>query len=642
MRLLKFLPAIIGFAILCLNLVSCKKSETTDDETTTTETTTTYGTIVTNAKDTTVANAVLITYANNVATVTNPYASSGVSIANANGMVTITSSIQSTEVNYVVSGSTTSGAIKIYSDYKFGLVLNGADIISKDGPAINIQSGKKATVTLVGATNNRLIDGTTYTASGTEDMKGTLFSNGQLIFTGNGRLIVKGNYKHAICSDDYVDVKSGTITVTGAVSDGIHANDYFTMEGGSLNITSAGDGIEAEEGYVQTTAGTIIISSVDDGISASYEGTDISIDPSVKINGGTITITTTGEKGMGIKSEGATTINTTDVVKITVSGKGAKGLISGKDFTITNANLNINTSGDAFYDTTDKDISSASGIKSGGNFKMDKGTVTIASSGSGGKGINADGTLIINDGTITVTTSGGVFTYGSEDTSAKAIKSDGDLTINGGNISVKTTGKDAEGIESKTILTINGGTIVSLAYDDGLNASKQIVINGGNIYCYSTTNDGIDSNGTMTITGGLIISSGTTAPEEGFDCDNNTFKITGGTLIGVGGATSTPTTSVTTQRAVILSTTATADQIVHVESSTGLEIFTFKVPRAYSKMTMLFSMPGLVANTSYSVYTGGSLTGGTNFYGLYTGSTYTKASTATNFTTSSILTNVSK
>lgn len=83
------------------------------------------------------------------------------------------------------------------------MVLNGADIISPDGPAINIQSGKKATIMLVGETNNRLIDASTYTASGTEDMKGTFFSNGKLIFTGNGRLIVKGNYKHAIFSDDF-------------------------------------------------------------------------------------------------------------------------------------------------------------------------------------------------------------------------------------------------------------------------------------------------------------------------------------------------------------------------------------------------------------------------------------------------------
>ena len=79
---------------------------------------------------------------------------------------------------------------------------------------------------------------------------------------------------------------------------------------------------------------------------------------------------------------------------------------------------------------------------------------------------------------------------------------------------------------------MNGGDVSVYSYDDCMNASKSIVINGGNIYCYSSGNDGVDSNGTLTITGGTIVSIGTTSPEEGFDCDQNTFKITGGTILG--------------------------------------------------------------------------------------------------------------
>ncbi len=60
--------------------------------------------------------------------------------------------------------------------------------------------------------------------------------------------------------------------------------------------------------------------------------------------------------------------------------------------------------------------------------------------------------------------------------------------------------------------------IAALCYDDCMNASNSIVINGGSIYCYSSGNDGIDSNGTLTITGGVVIASGTTSPEDGFDC----------------------------------------------------------------------------------------------------------------------------
>ncbi|MCZ4223662.1 carbohydrate-binding domain-containing protein [Pedobacter rhodius] len=644
MKSSKYITRFVFAIAFVSTILSCKKSS----EETATTTTETYAVIETNTKDTTLTNAVLIKYANNVATVTNPFSGNGVTITNSNGVVTVTSTIPGTEVNYVISGVTTNGSVKIYSDYKFGLVLNGADIISKDGPAINIQSGQKATVILVGETNNRLIDAATYTASGTEDMKGTFFSNGQLMITGNGRLIVKGNYKHAICSNDNVDIKGGNIAITGAVSDGIHTNNYFQMEGGSLSITlsadGSGDGIEAETGYIQLDKGVLNISTtVNNGLLASYKGTNSTIDPSVKINGGTITITTTGEKAIGVKSEGSILLNSTDGVKISVSGNGAKGFNSGKDLTITNANVNVTTTGDAFYDTTDKGISSAIGIKTGGNFRMDKGTIAITSSGIGGKGISSDGTFVINDGTVTVSTSGAKFTYGSDNITSKAVKSTGNLTVNGGTVNVRTSGTEAEGIGSDASLTINGGTIECVATHNGLSAINQIVINGGNIYSYSGTNDGMNSNGTITITGGLIVASGSTVPEGGFDCGNNTFKITGGTLIGIGGTTSNPTANATTQNTVVFSSTAATDELIHIETSLGADVFTFKVPRAYaSKMTLLFSMPTLSPNTAYTIYRGGSVAGGTNFHGLFTGSTYTKGTISTTFTTSSILTSISK
>ena len=83
--------------------------------------------------------------------------------------------------------------------------------------------------------------------------------------------------------------------------------------------------------------------------------------------------------------------------------------------------------------------------------------------------------------------------------------------------------KEVKGLKAKVPFTVNGGDVSVYSYDDCMNASKSIVINGGNIYCYSSGNDGVDSNGTLTITGGTIVSIGTTSPEEGFDCDQNTF-----------------------------------------------------------------------------------------------------------------------
>ncbi|GAB3332599.1 hypothetical protein GCM10027299_39280 [Larkinella ripae] len=431
----------------------------------------------------TFSSTVAIAFGSSVA-ITNPLADKGVTITQANGDVVITSTVA--EVAYVLSGTTSNGSVKIYSDKKFKLTLNGVTITNNDGPAINIQSSKRAFVVLADNTTNTLTDGATYTPSGTEDMKATLFSEGQLIFSGNGSLNLTGKTKHAICSDDYVRVISGTITVSAAASDGIHTNDAFIADGGTFNITTSADGIQCEEGYVVINNGTFTINVADKALTASYD-TDNTIDPYMTINGGTFTINSTA----------------------------------------------------------------------------------------------------------------------------------------------------GEGIESKSTLTINNGTFVIKTADDGINAGKAIYINGGTIYSYATSNDGIDSNGPLTVTGGKIVSVGAASPEEGFDCDRNTFKITGGILVGIGGASSVPTASVSTQPSVLLGG-STANQLIHIQSSDGTETLTFQIPRNYS--TMLFSSPKLKTGQTYKLITGGSVTGGTNVNGLYTSGTYAAGTQSSTFTASSMVT----
>ncbi|WP_288206199.1 carbohydrate-binding domain-containing protein [uncultured Parabacteroides sp.] len=453
----------------------------------------------------------------NTVTVSNPMADNGVSVQVDNGQVTVVSTAE--EIEYILSGTTANGMVKIYSDYKFKLTFNGVSITNPSGSAVNIQSHKRVFVQLNDNTQNILTDGSSYDTNGSEDQKAAFFSEGQLIFNGNGSLTVNGNNKHAICSDDYVRIYEGNFLLTSKVSDGIHTNDAVIIDGGTLVINATKDAIECEEGYILIQDGNITIVSGDEGITTSYEGSDSSINPYMDINGGTIDITTTG-------------------------------------------------------------------------------------------------------------------------TSAKGIKSLGNLTINGGNIKVKTSLREAEGIESKRELVINDGYIIVEAYDDCINAATSIIINGGDIYCYSTANDGIDSNGTLTITGGTVIAIGTSSPEDGFDCDQNTFKITGGTIIGVGGGTSTPTSKECTQPSLVYGGSGTQNTLFHISAADGTDVLTFRIPRTLQQMTLLFSSPSLASGASYTIQTGGTATGGTDFYGLYTGATYSGGTQAATFTTSSMVTTV--
>jgi len=71
-------------------------------------------------------------------TITNPLSSIGVDITANGADVTITNTYLG-EVSYNLSGTSADGSLKIYSDYKYELVLNGLTLTNIDGPAINSQ-----------------------------------------------------------------------------------------------------------------------------------------------------------------------------------------------------------------------------------------------------------------------------------------------------------------------------------------------------------------------------------------------------------------------------------------------------------------------------------------------------------------------
>lgn len=496
-----------------------------------------------------VAPIVTVHYDGTTATVANPLAGQGVEVAVDGADVTVTSTIDDEEVEYLLTGTTSDGSFKLYGQKKFILTLGGVNLTNTDGPAINIQTGKKATVTLADGTVNILADGTAYTPCGDEDMKGTFFSEGQLIINGTGTLNIQGNYQHGLCSDDYITIDGGIINVdiSAATGKGIKCNENLT------------------------------------------------------VNGGTIAVSTTG--------------NT------------------------------VVTAGDASYCTA---------LKTDANLYLYGGSITTTSSGTAGRGLSADGEIIIGQPdtegpTLYVTTTGKQLTISGSGMNAdyatpKGIKADGNLTVNSGNIYVKCAQDGGEGLESKAIFTINGGSIETETVDDGINAKSQLIINGGHIYCNASGNDGIDSNGTLTIGGGVIITSGSSTPEEGIDCDQNRFAITGGILIGTGGATSTPTTSACTQRSIIYNGSALSGKSIHIQDASGTGILTYQMPTKTSlsnQVTTLISTPALQASTSYTLYTGGSINGGTEvFHGYYTNATYAGGTQAATFTTTNMVTSI--
>jgi len=442
-------------------------------------------------------------------------------------------------------------------------------------------------------------------------------ADGNITLAGGAVILrTEGIAAGGLSADGTVTLSAGTldVTVKGARAKGVKADTAVSLTGGTSTFTLSG----ALVLQATTTSGRY---------DPSY-CTGIKSDATVSISGGTHTITHTGQAGKGISADGAVTI-TGGTTTISTSGANTA--------TFTNA-------------SGVTDMAAADCLKADGNLTITGGTITATSTGNGGDAISSEGAVVIgtlgNDTTPVIsanTTGSKVLLTGSGNSAdyvnAKAFKAEGNLTMNGGIFRATTTKDGGEGMESKATLTINGGVVEISTYDDCINASTNITVNGGMIYCYSSNNDGIDSNGTFRFTGGTIISSGASAPEEGFDCDNNNFTITGGTLIGTGGATSTPTTSTTTQNVVIYKAAATANVILVLRNSSGTNLV-YKLPRTYSSMTMLVSLPSIAQGTQYTIVSGATVTGGTEFHGYYVGATVTGGTTLKTFTPAARVTTV--
>lgn len=509
---------------------------------------------------------------------------------------------------YGISGDLSDGQILVDTQdaEKVTLILNGADIACSTSAPIFVVNAEKVVITLAEGTQNSVTDGKTYLYADptSDEPSAAIFSNDDLTINGAGSLTVSANYKNGIQSKDDLKITGGNITVT-AVSDGLKGKDSITIKNGAITVDAGGDGLqstnaeEAERGYISIEGGTLAITAALDGIQA---------ETNLLVSGGDITITSGGGSGNSSASAG----NPGN----TWGAWGGKG----------------NTS-------TGNTTPSAKGLKAGVDLIMDGGTLNINSSDDA---LHANGSLTINGGVIEMTS--------GDD----GIHADTAVTINGGEISIA---KSYEGIES-AVITINDGTIHVVSSDDGLNivggvdgsgmggrpgqgtfnytGSNYLYINGGYL-AVNSGGDGLDVNGAIVMTGGVVLVHGPTANMNGA-LDHSGFKMTGGLLVAAGssGMAMTPDTT-STQYSVSMnfSSAVTAGTIIRVQTQDGEDIVTFAPAKVFQSVVV--SSPELKKGATYAVYGGGSSTGAAAD-GLFSGGTYSGGNQLTSFTISSVLT----
>ena len=431
-----------------------------------------------------------------------------------------------------ISVATNSGDVHIYLN---NATLSVDNSVSKKTAvaAITSEAGANLIVTLIGT--NSLTTTGTYAAHAISSVE-------NLVINGTGTLNINSS-KSAISSDAGIVGLGGTINVTAA-KHGLKADQIY-IDGMTVNAVSCTkDLIHAESDYDEVeTAPTFsfskgfvcIISGNLNATDNTLYGDGIQADSFVYIKDGEFDITTTPTW----TTTTATVNRENGMYNVSTHKKVARDDVrAGSTYAALSESVKAIKVGEIDYifagDTTETEY----------DFSSNKYTILVEG-----------GTFDLNTVDDAIhTNSGSAFIYGGDftiNTSDDGIHADTNLKISGSSTKI-TIETSFEGIEAQTI-DISNGEVTINADDDGINASAcddnisdqqaakicQINISGGRVDVTvdpSKDTDGIDSNGGIKITGGVVISRGPNNPNASALDASNAIVINGGTVIVIGRA----------------------------------------------------------------------------------------------------------
>lgn len=308
----------------------------------------------------------------------------------------------------------------------------------------------------------------------------------------------------------------GGITASGG--------EGYKIEGTALTVQEAGTYIlsgSCADGSVKVKKGVTDVTLVLDGLtltSASTAPITCNKSSGVKIVAAADTVNTLTDAA---KNNDDSYPDNTDAENAVIKAKDGSNLIL-----CGTGTLNVQANG-------------KNGIKSGaatdeeGEASLVIRDLTLNITATVNDAINAEASLTVASGTLTISA--------ADD----AIHSDYLLNIGasgtaGPTVTVTTC---YEGLEAAT-LNVYSGNIRITATDDCMNAANSdlsgyafsLNIAGGTLWMYTTAGDGIDSNGTLTVSGGTLeVWTSNMADNQPLDADGE-ISITGGTVFAAGGS----------------------------------------------------------------------------------------------------------
>jgi len=320
----------------------------------------------------------------------------------------------------------------------------------------------------------------------------TITAEGVYVFSGSlsdGQIIVDA------ADDAKVEIVLKNASITNDTSAAIYVKNakktFITLADGTKNSLSTTGTFEAD--------GDTNV----DGVIFSKE------DLTIK---GTGSLTVNSAEGHGIVGKDDLVI-TGGTISVTAAKKG----IAGKDsIRVNGGEITVDAQDDGFHSGNDDDASKGWTYISGGQ-------ITIASKDDG---IHADSELRIVGGEISVTQSN----EGLEsqviniiDGTINIVSSDDGLNASSGSSGNTNQKQDPMAGDDSCVLNISGGTLTIDAGGDGVDSNGSLNVSGGSVYVSGPTDNGnaaLDSGTSSTITGGTVIAAGSSGMAENFGSDS--------------------------------------------------------------------------------------------------------------------------
>ena len=455
------------------------------------------------------------------------------------------------------------------------MILNGVSINSSSSAAIYVKSADKVFITLAPDTENVLSNGGTYETVDDNNIDSAIFSKSDLTLNGSGSLKVTAKEGHGVVSKDDLVITGGTYNIEAA-SQGLSGKDSIRILDGDFTVTAGKDALHAEneddkeKGFVYIAGGTFALASSGDGISAYGDMTLLD---------GTYTITAGGGSENG-----------EDHQEERPGGSGGPrepgGMLPSGERPQGEPGEKLQEESETTDEGEASETASTKGIKANGSLAISGGTYTIYAADDG---FHSNSDIAISGGTLTIAS--------GDD----GIHADGQVTVSDGTIVIS---ESYEGIEGSEKVLIAGGRITLTSDDDGLN-SAVVEISGGHTEI-DAEGDGIDSNGTFTVSGGETYVSGPVGDGDGALDYETDAVITGGILIAAGSSGMTVNFGEkSTQGSILLNTgSQEAGTDIVLTDASGTELLSWQSSKSYA--SVVISCPEIVQRESYTIKAGTS------------------------------------